>query len=82
MIKGILKNGRFRPTTPIPSDWEDGTEVLIEAAPAPVKKFQAGDWIKIVESHADSFSEEDHQKLTQAINEHRAEQKKLRRELG
>jgi hypothetical protein len=32
MIRAIIQNGEIRPTEPLPADWRDGREVIVEEA--------------------------------------------------
>ena len=45
MPKAILKNGAIQPTEPLPPDWREGQELVIEAAEqSPATMLQSDRW--------------------------------------
>ena len=83
MIKAILKNGSIQPLDPIPPDWVDGQELVVEeSASAPTER-ELLEWDQELEALARLVPVEEHQRVLDAIAEHEAESKEaVRREWG
>jgi len=83
MIRGIFQNGAIQPVGPVPDDWTDGQELLIETVegtPSP-QEIQAD--YALLQRLAADIPPEDHQRIAEAIDEQGREGKEhIRREMG
>ena len=79
MIKAILKDGVVHPLDPLPQNWSDGQELIIEAIPPPGSSEAISDWMAQVEQAMARIPQSDHERLLSAVTEHRKEQKELMR---
>jgi hypothetical protein len=80
MPRAILKNGVLVPITPLPADWDDGTEVSLKKVRTHHMPTESIDeWLDKVNSLAAQMSEEDDRRLAEAIVDIRKEAKDLAR---
>jgi hypothetical protein len=82
MRRAVLKKGTIRLVEPLPRDWQEGTELVVEKAPEADdgSAGQATDqWMDEVEALAAKTTAADHDKLQAAINEVRKQAKQLAR---
>jgi len=71
MIKAMIRNGRIEPLDPLPDEWSDGRELVIQCLEAD----QSADWMsEVAEAMADVPAEHNRIVLA-AVNEHRREAK-------
>lgn len=85
MIKAIVKNGVVVPRDPLPSDWQEGTEVEVERSNgAPENGVHPTDaWMNEVESIARQGNPADDLRLDSATQDvHRREKDLARKRLG
>jgi len=81
-IKAVLRNGHIEPLEPLPSDWIEGQELLVEQ-PAPELQEQVDQWARDLESAAQRVPAEEHDRFQKALEEMRREGKEaMRREWG
>ena len=50
MIKAILKNGAIKPLDPIPADWVDGQELVVEESAATPTERELREWDQEIEA--------------------------------
>ena len=83
MIRAILENGLIRPAEPIPADWQDGQELLVER-PSPASNGEDIDrWARELDEGAPAIAPEDAVALERALTEMERESKDaVRREWG
>ena len=70
MIKAVLINGVIVPRDPLPEDWQEGTEVVVEKLKSadPIATPNAADiWMDEVEAIARQGNQEDDERLAMAI---------------
>jgi hypothetical protein len=84
MVIAIVKNGLIVPRDPLPTDWQEGTEVEVERlrSDANLKNgvHPADLWMDEVERCAAEQDPEDDLRLQQAIDEERLAAKELARQ--
>jgi hypothetical protein len=80
-VKAILKNGAILPKEPLPKDWNDGTELQVEKAPAAeIKSSDDLDrWMATVQASADEMDAEDEIILEQSVRDVRNQARELAR---
>ncbi len=74
MPRAVLKNGMIHPVDPLPPEWADGQELVVEA----VRKDFTGStdpWLQGVEEAAARINPEDDRRLEEAIREIRRQSK-------
>jgi hypothetical protein len=83
MIKAVLKNGSIQPLDPIPPDWFDGQELVVEESAAAPTERELREWDQELELLARQAPPDEHQRLLDAIAQHEADSKEaVRREWG
>ena len=83
MIRAIVKNGTIHLVEPMPSDWSDGHEVVVEEVQPCEGPEQIDQWYKELEAAAAEIDPEDDQRLQDATTEVRRQAKEIaRREMG
>lgn len=81
-IKAVLRNGHIEPLEPLPSEWIEGQELLVEQ-PAPELQAQVEQWARDVESASQLVPAEEHRRFQEALEAIRREGKEaMRREWG
>jgi hypothetical protein len=82
MPKAILKNGVIYPLEPLPSEWAEGQELVVEAAPAE-RSERIDRWYRELEEAVAEIDPEDERRREEAIRNLRREAKEqTRREMG
>jgi hypothetical protein len=80
--RAVLKNGIICPVEPLPAEWSDGQELVVEAA----RQGQKGNpdpWVRGVEEAASRIKPEDDLRLEEALREIRRQAKQeARRDTG
>jgi hypothetical protein len=84
MVKAKIQNGAIVPLEPLPPEWGNGTEVAIEVIEEPQPTGEEIDrWFEELEQLCVQGSEEDHQRLQNALEEaDRLAKEQMRREMG
>ena len=82
MPRAVLKGGVFHPIDPLPADWNEGREVLVEDAdPGGADQIEA--WYRDMEDITSGLRPEDDEQLMRAVAEVRCQAKEVaRREAG
>jgi hypothetical protein len=81
-IKAMLRDGRIQPLEPLPPDWTDGQELVVEE-PDLVETGEIEQWAKELEESTARISVEEHERLERALGEIEQESKDaVRREWG
>jgi hypothetical protein len=82
-IKAILRNGRIQPLEPLPVDWTDGQELIVEQPDSGGAAAQVSEWAEDLEAAAARLPAEEHDRFRRALNEIGRESKDaVRREWG
>jgi hypothetical protein len=82
-IKAILRDGRIQPLEPLPPDWTDGQELVVEEPDLAGTEAQVDQWATDLEAAAARVPTEEHDRFRQALSEIERESKdSVRREWG
>jgi uncharacterized membrane protein len=82
-IKAILRDGRIQPLEPLPDDWADGQELVVEDPNLAAGEGQVDQWAKDLETAAARLPAEEHDLFRRALTHVEAESKEaVRREWG
>jgi hypothetical protein len=83
MIRAILKDGVIRPAEPLPPDWQDGQELLVDRQSPAFDAQDIDQWAKDLDEGARDMTPEDGAALERALAEIERESKDaVRREWG
>lgn len=82
MVKAVLQSGVIHPLSPLPEDWHEGQELLVqEAGPAGPEDWDA--WEQEMEALAAKIPPEDHLRVEAALATADREAKEfVRRQMG
>jgi hypothetical protein len=82
-IKAILRDGRIQPLEPLPPDWTEGQELVIEEPDWGETAAEIEQWAKELEASTARIPVEEHELLESALEEIERESKDaVRREWG
>jgi hypothetical protein len=82
-IKAILHDGRIQPTEPLPPDWREGQELLVEEPNRGETAAEIERWAKELEASTARIPDEEHALLERALEKIELESKDaVRREWG
>jgi hypothetical protein len=82
-IRAILRDGCIQPIEPLPPEWVEGQELLVEQTAAEGAKEQVGQWAADLEAAAARLPVEDHDRFRRALDEIERESKDaVRQEWG
>jgi hypothetical protein len=83
MPRAVLRNGVVVPVEPLPADWTDGKELLIEEASGQDDSEELKKWIQEVEAAASEIDPKEWQQLQASLDEMHDEAKiMVRRQMG
>ena len=68
MIRAVLENGVIRPVEPLPPEWRDGQELVVDADVVP-DPTDVDRWAKEFEAACRAIPDEDHERLMRALEE-------------
>jgi hypothetical protein len=69
MIRALLKNGRIVPAEPLPADWADGQELLVDRQPPPDDPADIDRWARQLDEAAASIPADDLKALERSLEE-------------
>jgi len=75
-IKAILKNGQIQLLEPLPSDWEEGQELVVEPPPTAIDASELAVWNADLQKSIEAIPEEDHRHFLEALEDIEIESKK------
>jgi uncharacterized membrane protein len=82
-IKAILRDGHIQPLEPLPPDWAEGQELLVEPPDSEGQDTQVLEWAQDLEDAAARLPAEEHDRFQKALREIERESKEaIRREWG
>jgi len=82
MVKAVLQSGVIQPLSPLPEEWHEGQELLIQDA-GPVEPEDWDAWESEMEALAANISPEDHLRVDAALAEADRDAKEfVRRQMG
>lgn len=83
MIRAILKDGLIKPAEPLPADWADGQELIVERQSDPAAQDEIERWARELEEADSTISHEDAATLERALADvERQSKDAVRREWG
>ena len=81
-IKAVLRNGVIQPLEPLPSEWNDGQELVVEE-PIAEGAAEIDNWFGELDAATAELPAEEHDRFRQALTELERESKDaVRREWG
>jgi len=82
-IKAILRDGRIQPLEPLPPDWIEGQELLVEEPASAGTQAQVDQWANDLDKTTAQIPAEEHNRFLRALGEIEQETKDaVRREWG
>ena len=69
MVKAILHNGAIQPLSPLPENWSEGQELVVEEAVSPAERKDWDTWSREVDALASKVASEDFERLEAALAE-------------
>ncbi len=83
MIRAVLERGLIRPIDPVPAEWPEGTELLIEEADLPTDEARLDRWYQAMEELVSECDSSDIEDLQTTLRQIDGEAKDLmRKEMG
>jgi hypothetical protein len=80
-IKAILRDGRIQPLEPLPRDWAEGQELVVEEPELVEAETQINQWTKDLDKSTAQIPAEEHDRFLRALDEiERASKGAVRRE--
>ena len=67
MIRALLKNGKIVPAEPLPTDWADGQELLVDRQPPSDDPADIDRWAQELEEAAISIPQDDFETFERAL---------------
>ena len=82
-IKAILRDGRIQPLEPLPTDWEEGQELVVEQPSSSNGESQVAEWAKDLDGAVAEIPAEEHDRFRRGLEGVERESKEdIRREWG
>jgi len=82
-IKAVIQNGRIEPIEPLPSEWREGQELIIEQPDGNAGAAKLDQWAKDLDEAAARVPAGEHERFRKALEEIERESKNVvRREWG
>jgi hypothetical protein len=82
-IKAVLRHGVIQPVEPLPADWADGQELVVEEPKADGADAEISQWAQEMESATAEIPAEEHDRFLQALDEIERESKEaVRKQWG
>jgi hypothetical protein len=83
MIRAVVKNGTIQPLEPIPPEWSEGREVVVQETATLDTRESIDRWYQELEALCAAADPEDDQRLRVALAEsHEHAKARVRREMG
>ncbi|MDB5330176.1 MAG: hypothetical protein JWP03_1327 [Phycisphaerales bacterium] len=80
-IKAILRDGRIQPLEPLPPDWTEGQELVVEEPESVEAEARINQWTKELDQATAQIPTEEHDRFLHALDEiERASKDAVRRE--
>lgn len=82
-IKAILRDGIIQPLEPLPPDWAEGQELVVEEPESAEAKERINQWAEDLDKDTAEIPAEEHDRFLRALDEiERASKDAVRREWG
>jgi hypothetical protein len=83
MVRALFKNGRIEPVDPLPPEWTEGQQLLVDVCAPSDDPAEIDRWARELEEGAAGISAEDARELERALEEvERQSKEAVRREWG
>ncbi len=74
-IKAVLRRGIIQPVEPLPSDWADGQELVVEAPRSSRDEAEIARWAQELDTATAQLPAEEHTRFQKALGEIEKESK-------
>jgi hypothetical protein len=74
-IKAVLRHGVIQPVEPLPPDWKDGQELVVEPPPPDGDRAQISQWAQELDVATAQLPAEEHDRFRRALDEIERESK-------
>lgn len=82
-IKAVLRHGVIQPVDPLPPDWTEGQELIVEEPGPDVAGVEIGQWVQEMDAATAQLPPEEHDRFRQALDQIEQESKDaVRRQWG
>jgi hypothetical protein len=82
-IKAVIRGGRIEPMEPLPLEWREGQELLVEQPDGSAGNVKVDQWVQDLDEATALVPAGEHQRFQQAMEEIERESKnRVRREWG
>ena len=82
-IRAILRHGIIQPVEPLPPDWAEGQELVVEEPQPDGAQAEIGQWAQELEAAAAQIPPEEHDRFLKALEEVEKESKEaVRKQWG
>lgn len=82
-IKAVLRHGVIQPVDPLPPDWTEGQELIVEEPGPDVAGVEIGQWVQEMDAATAQLPPEEHDRFRQALDQIEHESKDaVRRQWG
>jgi hypothetical protein len=68
-IKAVLRDGRIQPLEPLPPDWSDGQELVVEEPDPSATEARIDEWERELAAATAQLPVEEHDRFRQALND-------------
>ncbi|MGA2231931.1 MAG: hypothetical protein ABSH22_13625 [Tepidisphaeraceae bacterium] len=68
-IKAVLRDGRIQPLEPLPPDWSDGQELVVEEPDLSATESRIDEWERDLAAATAQLPVEEHDRFRQALND-------------
>ena len=82
-IKAVLRHGVIQPVEPLPPDWADGQELVVEGPKSEHADAEISQWARELDAAAAEIPAEEHERFLHALDDIERESKQaVRKEWG
>jgi hypothetical protein len=82
-IKAVLRHGVIQPIEPLPPDWADGQELVVEEPKADRADAEISQWAREMDAATAQIPAEEHERFLKALDEIERESKEaVRKQWG
>ncbi len=83
MVRAVLENGQICPLDPLPTEWNEGQQLLVEVPSVEAAAVEIAAWSREIEEAAQRIPDDDHAKFLEALAEQkRISKESVRRQMG
>ena len=74
-IKAVLRHGVIQPIDPLPPDWEEGQELVVEEPKPDRADAEIGHWLREMDAATAELPTEEHDRFRRALDQIECESK-------